>query len=227
MSSKRRFTRARSPEAKAQRRDTIVAAAAELFDREGLPGLTLTALAAEAELTASNLYTYFDSVEHVMLTLALRDWSDFVTTLEAELAGIAGTSLSPGEAAAAGAAAWTRALVHNPRFCSLLSILATVIQKNVSLEALVSFKRSDRALVVRQVNALHAALPQLSLEGSQGLMAPLLGLVVALWPLASPPDVMSELQAIPEFASHELDVPAELQRCAELLILGALSAQEQ
>ena len=227
MKTDRRFIRARRPEHKAERRKTILVAAGDLFEREGLTGLTLSALAREAQLTKSNLYTYFESVEHVMLTLALQDWAGFVATLEAELADVSRTRPGSEERPAAVAAGWTRALLRHPRFCSLLSVLTTVIQKNVSLDTLINFKRSTRGLVLRLVNALHAALPQLSVDALGELMPPLLGAVVGLWPFSTPGETIAELLAIPEFAEYAIDVPTELRRSAELLFRGALAVPKR
>src|SRR5262245_14062240 len=83
------FVRARKPEERELRRETILAAAAELFDDEGPQGAGLNAIASKAGFTKSNVYRYFESREEVLLSLLLRELEAFVPRIEARLADVA------------------------------------------------------------------------------------------------------------------------------------------
>ena len=201
-------------------------AAAKRFEDRGLSGLSLSAVARGAGLTKSNLYTYFDSVEHVMLTLILDDWTRFAADLETRLGAVC-EPVPRGDVAAVipVAEAWCQAAMAHPRYCSLMSVLASVIEKNVSLETLMEFKRETRGLVLRHVNALNAALPALGIQRSREILPPLFGILAGLWPYTTPGEAMLELRELPEFSNEALDVPAELRRGVELILRGALAAE--
>jgi len=72
------FQRARKPEEIEARRETLLAAAAELFDAEGPMGAGLNAIAARAGFTKSNVYRYFESREQVLLELFLSEMDRMV-----------------------------------------------------------------------------------------------------------------------------------------------------
>ena len=80
------FQRARKPEEIQARRETLLAAAAELFDAEGPLGAGLNAIAARAGFTKSNVYRYFESREEVLLSLFLDEMARLVPALVAAIA---------------------------------------------------------------------------------------------------------------------------------------------
>ena len=62
-----------SGEPEADRHDRIFAAAERAFVRHGFQGASMQAIAAEARMSAGNLYRYFDSKEAIVSGLVKRD----------------------------------------------------------------------------------------------------------------------------------------------------------
>jgi AcrR family transcriptional regulator len=134
------FQRARKPEQVAARRQAILLAAAELFDAEGPDGAGLTAIAARAGFTKSNVYRYFESREAVLLDLFVASYGAAVDELEAELGDV-----RRGDTAAV-ARVLAGVFLRHPRLCHLLSILGTVLETNVTEAVLIEVKRAIRKL---------------------------------------------------------------------------------
>src|SRR5687767_6509519 len=115
------FLRARRPEHKQQRRDTILAAARQLAVDSGVGHVSLGNVATAVGLAKSNVVRYFGTREEIYLELAAecwRDWRDEV--LERLHAGddVVDTL--------------TETLDVRPLFCDLLSHSATSLEHNVS-----------------------------------------------------------------------------------------------
>src|SRR5215471_18620054 len=85
------FQRARKPDERAHREKAILAAAAALFDAEGLEGVTLNAVARRAGIAKSNLYRYFESREAILLALLTEDQAANVASVEEGLARLTGS----------------------------------------------------------------------------------------------------------------------------------------
>ena len=96
------FSRARSEEQRAQRREDILAAAAVLLVDTRVAELSLNELARRVGLAKSNVLRYFESREAVLLELYGREFAAWLDALEARLASI--TSRTPASLAAAVAA---------------------------------------------------------------------------------------------------------------------------
>ena len=188
------FHRARKPEQIAVRREAILAAAAELFDSHGPDGAGLNAIAAHAGFTKSNVYRYFESREAVLLSLFVGDFEALVDRLERVL-----QSVRPGDVAAL-ARVVADEFTEHPRFCRLLSILATVLEANVSEELIVAMKRATKALSQRVALALHRTLPSVSVEDCGWVASMIATLVAGLWPTAHPSPAAARVAAMPEFA---------------------------
>ena len=109
------FQRARKPEEIQARRETLLAAAAELFDAEGPLGAGLNAIAARAGFTKSNVYRYFESREEVLLSLFLAEMGQLVPAFAAAMAA------TPADDLDALADAVTQQFVARPRFGHLTS----------------------------------------------------------------------------------------------------------
>lgn len=170
-------------------------------------------------LAKSNVYTYFESREHVLLELTYQEWSGWLG--EAELA-----LLDPklrGRAAAV-ARALAESFLARPRLAKLAAVVATVLERNVSEEAIASFKLRGLSLGIRAGAMLHAALPALPLETCQRLLTPTFALVAGLWPMCHPPPAVARVLEREEFAPHRKDFATELAFALELLLRGALAA---
>ncbi len=209
------WQRARSPEQKEQRRAEILAAAAALFERDGLDGAGLNAIARQAGLSKANLYRYFESREAIFLHLVLEDYREWVGAVEHALAPLAGSDDEE---------ALVRALVKlysaRPRLCSLASALASVLERNVSVDAVVDFKTRSMEVLLRLANSVQVAMPSLDMEGTRQFLFTAQFLVVGMWPAAHPPPAVQEALARPELQWACVDFETDLERALVLQLRG-------
>src|ERR1700759_2192705 len=83
------FQRARRPEQKEQRREAILAAAADLARRDGVRAVTLSAIAGAVGIHKSALLRYFETREAIFLELTGREWGEWREATSAALAEVA------------------------------------------------------------------------------------------------------------------------------------------
>lgn len=134
-----RYQRARSEAEKAERREAILAAAADLLPATGFEAFSMAALAAKAGIAKGTLYLYFASREEVLLALYVETMAAWSRAL---LAG-----LRDGMSDAEFVALFQRVSLADPSFLTLRARLESVIEHNVSLERLVEAKRAMRDLL--------------------------------------------------------------------------------
>ena len=209
------FHRARQPEQKAERRQAILTAAAALFDAEGPNGAGLNAIAAKAGFTKSNVYRYFESREAVLLSLFLDAGEDLAQALEARLATVPVNDLPTL------AQAITDTVLAHPRFCQLLSIIASVLEQNVSVEVIADFKRQMRPPTVRLAAALQRVTPAASAEACGQTWNLLLAVVAALWPATHPSPNAAKVYAMDEFRDLCMTPERDIPRAVLVILRGA------
>ncbi len=208
------FQRARQPEQKTVRRETLLAAATALFDEEGPNGAGLNAIAARAGFTKSNIYRYFESREEVLLTLLLQEQEAFVAALLAQL-----DSLTPGFVGAV-AAAISAEYLERPRYCQLLSIFSSVLEQNISETAIITYKRAIHAQLEPVVPAVMRALPKLQPGDAQWLLRTIIMLIVGMWPAAHPAPAAKRVLDSDEFRGFKPVPERDLPRAILALLRG-------
>ena len=129
------FQRARQPEQKEQRRQELLDAAARLLGDGGLEAVTLTAIARAAKVAKSNIYRYFGSREEILLEILVDDELAWVRDLERALYGMGG-----GDEIDTVASIMARTIAARPITCQLISVVANVLEHNLTPEAVLRFK---------------------------------------------------------------------------------------
>lgn len=131
--------RARSEEAKTIRRVAILDAAALWFDEVGTD-LTLEQVANGAGLTRTTLYGYAATREELLLLLTTRELDGFFDALAL---GIRRRRSANGVARLV-----AEAVVERPRLAPLLASCSAVFERNISLDAAITWKQHlhDRLL---------------------------------------------------------------------------------
>lgn len=206
------FQRARKPEEISQRRETLLAAAAELFDAEGPQGAGLNAIAAKAGFTKSNVYRYFESREQVLLELFQQEFVALVDALAPALAA------QPEGDVVALAETIVATFLARPRCCDLIAILANTLEQNVSEETIAGVKTHMAQQNGRVVAALAARLPGVSPADCGWAIAMIGSLLAGMWPGAHPPPAAQAVLARPEFAHLRIDPERDLRRAATALL---------
>ncbi|HEX4011567.1 MAG TPA: TetR family transcriptional regulator [Solirubrobacteraceae bacterium] len=209
------FQRARSAEHKTQRREAILAAAAELARRRGVREISLADIASEVGIHKSALLRYFETREQIFLELSSRAWEEWAASVETRLA-----TARADEAAAVLA----RSFADRPLLCDLIAHIALNLERHVSVEAVRRYKLTSLAAVRRTAAAVAAVVPGLSEPGARELVSVMARLAGSTWQIANPPAPLAELyRSDPELAHACVDLERDLTRTAALLIAGLLA----
>jgi TetR/AcrR family transcriptional regulator len=206
------FQRARKPEEIEARRETLLAAAAELFDAEGPMGAGLNAIAARAGFTKSNVYRYFESREQVLLELFLAEAERLIPALGAQIAAV------PEGDVTALAAALANCFGANVRFGHLSAILVSVLEANVSEDTLIAVKRKMVSQAHLVGTALMDKLPGTRLADCLWAFTMVGTLASGMWPGARPSPTAARVLAREEFAAMKPDIGRDLERAAAALL---------
>lgn len=206
------FQRARKPEEIQARRETLLAAAAELFDAEGPLGAGLNAIAARAGFTKSNVYRYFESREEVLLNLFLDEMNQLVPALAAAVAATPENDLD------ALAQAVATEFASRPRLGQLTSILSSTLEANVSEDTIIVVKRTMGGMAGEIAAALRTRLPHASAEDAFWAVTMIGALVAGMWPGAHPAPAAERVLSQPEFAPHRPNIERDLPRAVRALL---------
>jgi TetR/AcrR family transcriptional regulator len=206
------FQRARKPEEIEARRETLLAAATELFDAEGPAGAGLNAIAARAGFTKSNVYRYFESREQVLLELFLGEMDRMVPDVCRRLETVADGDIETLADLLAGAFA------ERPRLGHLTAILTGVLETNVSEETIVRTKRTMGALTARLAEAVQQKLPRASVTDCLWAISMIGTLVAGMWPATRPSPTAARVLAREEFAAFRPNIERDLKRAARALL---------
>ena len=152
--------RARTPEQKSDRRDTILGTAKALFMEAGYEGLSMGLLSKRAGVAKGTLYLYFGTKEEVLLSLYSLEFERFCAELTA--------GVLPAPTDAEFVSHLYETSTSDPLFLALHARLGTVIEQNISVNALIASKRAMAEHFHTMVN--HLSRP-LNLDYEQTLAA--------------------------------------------------------
>ena len=209
------FIRARTPEAKAERRAAILAAAAALLAQGGQEHTTLNAIAITAGTTKSNIYRYFESREEILMRLLAKDLRHVSDALASML-----TQPRPLSEVAKTVA---NGLASNPRLCVLISIAASTLERNISTDTLRDIKRDMITSLETTAQALHKALPEIPLALAEQAVHLLFSMIAGLWPLCTPGAALLALYEEPEFNRFQQNFAETLAFSTQTMLQGLLA----
>jgi AcrR family transcriptional regulator len=210
----RRFQRARKPEEKEVRRQAILKAARRLMREGSVTELSLSELARQSGVSKPNIYRYFESREEVLLQVLIEEIGDLTDRIESELAKV------PVGDTQAAARVVASAFAAQPKLCELVSIVSSVLERNISAEAIATAKRALQVLTARNAQAMHARLPAIPLEDCAWSASTIATHVAGLWPGANPGKIAGEVLARPEFAGMKQEFERDLTRVTRVLLAG-------
>jgi len=84
------------------------------------------------------------------------------------------------------------------RLASLIPMLASVIERNLSVDVIVGFKLQGVDLMIRLTNALQVALPSLTIDQTRQFLMVLQVLIIGGWPMGHPPPAVQQALERPE-----------------------------
>ncbi len=211
-----KFQRARKPEEKEVRRQAILKAARKLMGEVGSIDVGLNELARRARLSKSNLYRYFESREEVLLQVWIEEVRELVAVLAVSF------ERTPVGDVPAITEAIVEAFAAQPRMCELTSIIASVVERKLSAEAIFTAKSTLVELIVGVGAALHGRLPAVPLDECAWAAHTIGTYVVGLWPGANPGPTVREVMARPELVAFNQDFRLEMTRFLDVFFRGLL-----
>ncbi len=230
------FQRARRPEQKEQRREAILAAAAELARRDGVREVSLSDIARAVGIHKSALLRYFETREQIFLELTGREWEGWREATTAALGGIAkdddgaegdglgrAATADGGRAATADAVAATlaRSFVSRPLLCDLIPHTALNLERHASVEAVRAYKLTSLGAVDAVATALAGPLPDLTTEARRELVSAAALLAGSMFQIATPPEALARLYKEEPALGHALlDLEPRLTRATRVTIAG-------
>ncbi len=147
------FDRARNEEQRKIRVEQIKKAAIQLFDIKQFHDITLAEIANETSFTRGNLYKYISSKEDIYLLVTLDEIVDWIKDLEKTISKEFTREIDDFSKK------WANVMYRHQRFLKLISLLYTIIEKNVSLENLIDFKKKFALASLNLFKVLRTAFP--------------------------------------------------------------------
>jgi AcrR family transcriptional regulator len=216
------FQRARSAEQRAERRRAILATAAVMLTELPVADLSLNELSRRVGLAKSNVLNYFDSREAVLLELSSTELTAWVQELAAALDDVSTTSPVDRRAERL-VAAVIGTLAQRPVLCDLISAQGSVLERNISTETALTFKRAAAAAYGDMVAVVVAVLPELGRDGAGRFIATASLLAGAIWSHSHPvPAILAAYEADPSLGALRMDFEPALRDALRTLLYGAL-----
>jgi AcrR family transcriptional regulator len=216
------FQRARSDEQREQRRRAILSTAAAMLTEMPVADLSLNELSRRVGLAKSNVLRYFETREAVLLEVYDTAWKAWLDRLEPALPP-ASAHGDPRTRYERVAAALTASLVADPLLCELISVSASVLERNVSPDVARRYKLASMANIDRMAAQLRSSLPELAEDGAWRAAAGTLLSVGGVWPLTNPTEAMLCVYEDPQLARLRMDFATALNEILSVILAGCLS----
>lgn len=207
--------RARSIEAKRERREHILAAAVDLLSQEPYERLTMASVAAAAGLAKGTPYLYWRTKEELFLAALTDEYAAFWVALREALLAAEGVDPS------AIARVITDEVVRRPRFVSLVALAHVVLERHAPVDAVIAFKRGIVAGGVEVATALCQRLPGLSFERAARFLVRVHGVIVALQQMCDLPEHVSQALQEPDLAFMRMEFEPDLYDLVLDLLVAA------
>ncbi|MGW6201017.1 TetR family transcriptional regulator [Kribbella sp. NPDC055110] len=216
------FQRARRPEQRAERRRAILATAAAMLTEMPVADVSLNELSRRVGLAKSNVLNYFDSREAVLLELSSSELSAWVQDMASAVADSSPASTTD-ERSERLVAAIVDTLAKRPVLCDLISTQAAVLERNISTETALSFKRAAMVSYEQMTAVVAGVLPELGPEGGGRFIAAASLLAGAIWTHSHPvPAILAAYETDPALSAIRMDFEPTLTEALRTLLYGAL-----
>ena len=217
------FQRARRPEQRELRRQAILDAAQGLLGELPAAEISLREIARRLGGSKSGVVRYYETREALFLELLQRARQKWLDELDDRLPPPA-----PAEADAAAlvrevADVWATSLAEHRVLCELWSMLAAVLERNVSAESIRAFKLGNREHLDHLASLIGRRLPQLDAATATELVNTSVVVIVGLWPFANPAPAVREAIADPRLAASRIDFADSLSRTLQVMIRGLVA----
>lgn len=217
------FVRAHSPEQREVRRTAILDTARAMLDEMPVADVTLNGLSRRACMAKSNVLRYFESREAVLLELCADGLIEWIEHLEQTLGDVASAEAAAIRAARI-AAVFTASLAERPVLCDLMSAQATVLERNISAETGLSYKRTSIAAVDRLIALVAHNLPELAPDDATRFTSMAALMATSVWTHSHvPAAVLAAYEVDPSLQRFRVDFESTLRESLEIMLAGLLS----
>ncbi|MFC0107588.1 TetR/AcrR family transcriptional regulator [Kibdelosporangium aridum] len=211
------FQRARRPEQREVRRKAILDAAQELLAEQPAQDVSLREIARRLGGSKSGIIRYYETREALFLELLQRARQEWLDELERRLPR---PGSSPDDLVPRIADTWARSLAERPMLCELWSMLASVLERNVSPAVIREFKLANREHLLRLAGMITERLPFLDDAAANELVRASVVVIVGLWPFANPGPAVLEAIDDPRLAASHVDFAETFSRDLQVLMTG-------
>ncbi|OLR93582.1 TetR/AcrR family transcriptional regulator [Actinokineospora bangkokensis] len=219
------FKRARSEEQRAKRRQAILDTAAAMVEQVPVADVTLNELSRRVCLAKSNVLRYFESREAILLELLDAGTREWVEAIGPGLRAV-DVEASPDARVDLVAQVLAGSLAERPVLCDLFGNQAAVLERNVSTEVAITYKRTTIANLGALADLVTTALPELAPEPAREFSAALLLMAGGLWAHSRPtPAMLAAYEAHPELQVMRVEFAATARRAFEVMLSGFLARQ--
>ncbi|MFF1958961.1 TetR family transcriptional regulator [Streptomyces sp. NPDC058220] len=196
------FRRARRPEQVEARRRAILATARETLLERSLAEVSLRELSDRVGLAKSNVLRYFDSREAIFLEVLETEWSSWLDALEGEGEGESGEGAEADGGSGGPYAVEIRfatsvadTLCVRPLLCELISAMAGVLERNISIGFARDFKQRAAAHTDRLAALVRTRLPQLDETAAGHFAGAVFVITAGMWPYVNPTEAVATVTA--------------------------------
>lgn len=204
--------RARKPEQKSVRRQSILDGAFVLWKAKGFQQFIMNDLARKVGLAKGTLYLYFTTKEQLFLAMLEDRLNGFWHRVEKALAEI---RLNDRRAAAE---AFARSLYQDPDVLPLLLLLEPVLEHNIDLQSVLEFRRRLVRSMTRVAARIETCIPELSGRGLQTLLRMRAYMAGVQQAVSSPDSVATASLADDELRLLRMDMEREMTEGLALLL---------
>lgn len=187
----------------------------KLFETRGIEEVSLNAIAREANISKANVYRYFESREELFLHLTLdglAEWSEDFVKRVTPLAGTADE--------VAFAEIYADVHLSHPRYGRLSAIVSTVLERNVSADAVYRYKMAYHDQLQPIVAVTSAVFPDFGPDEILQILQVGYFVAVGMWPTAHPPAAVQEALERPELQGFCVDFRRDFARLVTMTIRG-------
>lgn len=148
------FQRARSEGQIQDRIKEIISAASSIYDSAGYEGLNFSIISEYTKFTRPNIYKYFRTKDEILLLILKEDFKSFLSVFFKSF------KINKLYSLYEITDIWTCRLIEHERLLKLYGILYTTLEKNVSLESLVEFKKEILVSYQQLVSFISQLFPE-------------------------------------------------------------------
>lgn len=202
------FDRVRNAEQRKIRFEQIKNAAIKLFDEKQFHEITLANISKETSFTRGNLYKYISSKEEIYLLVIVDEIRDWIKDLNKHITSDMTNDIE------SFSIKWATITYQHQRFLKLISILFTILERNVSLEKLIEFKNEFAIETSRAFDAIRTAFPAWDNKKIRRFIDIQKHFAIGLYPTTTPAPIQREAL---EKSNMDFQFPDFIKEFSELI----------